>query len=136
MQKVLHYLSVCKNQACNKACHISCPVEFRVDLLPQSNGMICFKIAHYQDVRSLYYDVFRNGEVYTCLLLKHLIIDQVSSLYNIYVTGKIERNRVGRLTNMIPLGLDEFSEPKDGSPGTPTPPHYNIASKVTETKRT
>jgi len=92
MQKVLHYLSVCKNQACNKACHISCPVEFRVDLLPQSNGMICFKIAHYQDVRSLYYDVFRNGEVYTCLLLKHLIIDQVSSLYKIYVTGKIERN--------------------------------------------
>ena len=42
---------------------------------------------------------------------------------------------------MIPLKLDEFSKPKEGismvaSPGTPIPPHYNIASKVTETKRT
>ena len=87
------HLSVCDNTDCSMVCHTFCPPESRMRLLPQFATMSCFQIAHHPECQNLFYDVHRNGQIYTRSLVNHAMIPKVQSLYECDVPRRSDRSR-------------------------------------------
>ena len=86
--------------------HIFCPPESRMRLLPQFATMSCFQIAHHPECQNLFYDVHRNGQIYTRSLLNHVMIPKVQSLYECDVPRRSDRSRKER-----PKDTQEITQP-------------------------
>lgn len=106
MQRWRKHLSVCDNKDCSIVCHTFCPPESKMRLLPQFATMSSFQIAHHPEYQNLFYDVHRNGQIYTRSLLNHVMIPKVQSLQECDVPRKCDRSRKRR-----PNDAEEITQP-------------------------